>query len=161
MEQETYLSHHGVPGMKWGVRSAETLARYNRKHPTGRKVYGPELTLKKGSELFRITNAKEAKKTFDPDRPTYAVGSARDYVRYGTVAKYLPSMMYRVSPIQKIKGPQTMRFTAKKDMKIASGEATQNYVISNFGNMTMAELNNKVKAGLHNDGMRYFARHEP
>lgn len=28
--QNEYLAHYGVPGMKWGVRNAETLARYAR-----------------------------------------------------------------------------------------------------------------------------------
>ena len=154
---ETFLSHHGVKGMKWGVRSAETLARYERKHPTGRKVYGPELILAKGSSLYRITNAREAKKTFDPRRPTYATASAEDYVRYGTIAKDLPSL-YGSSRLQKLRGPHTMRFEAKKDMKIVSGEAANNYIMSNFGNMTMAEVNRRVKHNLGiQKGMSFFA----
>lgn len=38
-----YLAHHGVPGMKWGVRNDETLRKYagpkGRKHKNAERTY--------------------------------------------------------------------------------------------------------------------------
>lgn len=34
-ESEAYLAHHGVKGMHWGVRSAETMAKYGMKGEGG------------------------------------------------------------------------------------------------------------------------------
>ena len=34
-ESEAYLAHHGVKGMHWGVRNAETMARYASKSAEG------------------------------------------------------------------------------------------------------------------------------
>lgn len=78
-EPDNSLSHHGIKGMHWGVRNAETLARYSRgsrpeSHETTTK-YGETLVLERnrGNKVFRGLQkvnrhiADEAGKTYNYD----------------------------------------------------------------------------------------------
>ena len=96
MKQVTYLAHHGVVGMHWGVRNDETLARYRREKSreaessssgnTGSKTkqirtgfpadFDPGIS--KGTRLSNVSKVKSGVKnipngrniyTFSPDNP--------------------------------------------------------------------------------------------
>lgn len=62
MENE-YLAHHGVKGMKWGVRNAETLRKYG--------VGGKSASKNKAGVVSAIKARREASKpTFEQRRQT-------------------------------------------------------------------------------------------
>ena len=72
MADVSYLAHHGVKGMQWGVWNDETRRKYLGSH---RK------TLPKGTKLRRLTNAEEASNP-DLTRSMYATKDNKSFKTY-------------------------------------------------------------------------------
>jgi len=60
----SYLEHHGIKGMKWGVRNAETLRKYGlSKLSTVKAKLGS--TLDVGGKIRKVSDSRKAKKAAD------------------------------------------------------------------------------------------------
>lgn len=70
-----YLEHHGVKGMKWGVRRYQNY--------DGSRIKSGSLVLKKGEKLYRYSNKKETGSL----RGAYAMRSVSDIKEYFIDAK--------------------------------------------------------------------------
>ena len=81
----TYLYHHGIKNQKWGVR------RYQNPDGTltaeGRKRYGNDITIAKGSEIHRIIPKDWAEKEKTYTGHAYASFIKEDTDRYKQFAK--------------------------------------------------------------------------
>lgn len=78
-----YLSHHGVKGMKWGVRNAETIARYSRQAKRSVSTQVDANSFNKINSMFKSMPLSD-RKLIDPDstdKPKNYFKSLDDYRR--------------------------------------------------------------------------------
>ena len=144
-EPGSYLAHHGVLGMKWGVHNEETMRKYGEiKRTPG--------VLPKGYELKRITNTSEMSK-MDKSKRLYAVTNEEDFKTYAKLTKFLPST------IDSGKMVSVLSMRLKEDAKFADGETSVKMALEKSLNKTLDEFaNTDLKKKLAEDyyGEEYY-----
>lgn len=104
-----YLEHHGVLGMKWGVRNAETLARYNRGTSAEFEARCVKAGYSKG-QARRMANGRDALKKVAIGTLAVAGVAAAGVVGYHLVSRYGTRTLKAGRIIQTVhKGPIEQR----------------------------------------------------
>lgn len=132
MEYELY--HHGIKGMRWGIRryqnkdgsltpaGRERVSNYTQSEDSG------DFTLNKGAKFQRVGVKNET----DNDERTYVSFGKLDNARY-------------LSYYDSLNATHKLELTALSDIKVAKGKALVDTYIDMLGDKTTVELANMEK----------------
>ena len=119
MPDNSYLAHHGILGMRWGVHNDETKRKYGE--------------LPAGYKLKRITNTEEIKR-LDKSKRLYASMNESDFKTYAKMTNFLPSTYNKGDKIS------ILSMELKKDAKFADGQTAVNKALEKALGKTLDEF---------------------
>ena len=131
MEYELY--HHGIKGMRWGVRRYQnkdgTLTEAGKKRVSNYAVSedSSDFTLNKGTKFQRVGSKNET----DNDGRTYVSFGKLDNARY-------------VSYYDSLNATHKLELTALSDVKVAKGKSLIDTYVDMLGDKTPSELASTV-----------------
>lgn len=121
---EDYIYHHGIKGMRWGIRRYQnedgSLTAAGR-----RRLYGKDVVIKKGTKIQRISRSKENIRN-DSRKHIYGAYTRKDKKRY---EKEFTEQLTKGNVVGQGKADRVYKITYKANKDLVSPSKNQRIAI--------------------------------